>query len=189
MLKLGNFYPPIYYFLFKTPLGWCGVVDSTKGVLRVEIGYPGREPLLKKIVNRFGNRQVNDGVRRDLVNGITRYFSGEKVLFNCAMDWSSLSPFQRKVFKEAMKVPYGTAVAYGNLACRIGCPNGSQAVGGALSKNPFPLLIPCHRIIRGDRKLGGFSAPGGIALKRKLLRLEGVIPSLKEHRVKIVRRK
>ena len=168
---------PVFCILFKTTLGWCGVVDSPKGILRIEIGYPRREQLHKQIANRFGNLIVNDRITGGVVDRITRYFSGEKVLFNYAMDWSSLSPFQRKAFKEAMKISYGTVETYGNLAYRIGCPDGSRAVGGALSKNPFPLVVPCHRIIRGDGKLGGFSAAGGIALKRKLLQLEGVIHS------------
>ena len=166
--------PPKSYSLFNTSLGWCGVVDSPKGVLRIVIGYPKRKQLLTQLFVGLGDSIKNDHVPGDLVDTIKRYFCGERVFFNCVMDWSSLSPFQQKVFKEARKVPYGTVETYGNLARRVGSPNGSRAVGGALARNPFPLVVPCHRIVRGDGQLGGFSAGEGIALKRKLLRLEKI---------------
>jgi methylated-DNA-[protein]-cysteine S-methyltransferase len=108
-----------------------------------------------------------------VIDKIKRYCSGENVSFaGCKMDWSSLSPFQQKVLKPAMKIPYGTVETYGSLARKIGCPRGSRAVGSALAQNPFPLVIPCHRIIRGDGKPGGFSAGGGVVLKKKLLQME-----------------
>jgi methylated-DNA-[protein]-cysteine S-methyltransferase len=88
------------------------------------------------------------------------------------MDWSSLTPFQHKVLKETMKIPYGTVTTYGNLSLKIRCPGGFRAVGNALAKNPFPLLVPCHRIVRSDGKIGGFSAGRGKKLKEKLLRME-----------------
>ena len=90
------------------------------------------------------------------------------------MDWSSLTPFECAVLNETMKIPYGTVTTYGILAQKIGSPRGSRAVGNALSNNPFPLLIPCHRIVRSDGKIGGFSAGGGKKLKEKLLRMEQV---------------
>jgi len=165
---------PRSYSIFKTTIGWCGVVNSKKGALRILIGYPKREQLMREILDEFGNSIINSPARGNMVEEIKRYLSGEKVFFHCAIDWSSLSPFQRKVFKAARKIPYGTIETYGNLALKAGCPGGARAVGRALSRNPFPLVIPCHRIVRGDGKLGGFSAVGGIRLKRKLLKLGGV---------------
>jgi methylated-DNA-[protein]-cysteine S-methyltransferase len=156
----------------KTKIGWCAVVATGKVVLRIAIGFPERKQLLTQILKEFGSAIEKKPARMSITEEVRHYFSGKKVFLNCAMDWSSLSPFQQKVYKAAMKVPYGTVETYGNLARRIGCPKGARAVGGALSKNPFPLVVPCHRIVREDGGLGGFSARGGIALKKKLLKLE-----------------
>jgi len=163
-----------YYSIFKTTIGWCGVVNSKKKTLRILIGYPKQEQILRRILDEFDNSIIKSPARGDMVEKIKGYLSGEKVFFRCAIDWSSLSPFQQKVFKAVRKVSYGRVETYGSLAQKVGCPGASRAVGRALSRNPFPLVIPCHRIVRGDGKLGGFSAVGGIRLKRKLLKLEGV---------------
>jgi len=160
--------------IFQTKIGWCAVVATGKAVLRIVIGFSEREQLLKQILKEFGSAIEKKPARMSITGEMKQYFSGKEVFLNCAMDWSSLSPFQQKVYKAAMKVPYGTVDTYGNLARRIGCPKGARAVGGALAKNPFPLVVPCHRIVRGDGSLGGFSARGGSVLKKKLLRLERV---------------
>ena len=162
------------YSIFNTRIGWCGVVSSRNGILGVLIGYPSRGKILGKIQAKFGRSVVKAPAEGDVVEKIKRYFSGEKVSLKCAVDFSSLSPFQRKVFKAAMEIPYGAVESYGSLAKKAGCPGSSRAVGGALARNPFPLVVPCHRIVRGDGNMGGFSAVGGIALKKKLLSLEGV---------------
>ncbi len=164
----------VSWSIFKTKIGWCGVVATGKVVLRIVIGFRERKQLLKQILKEFGSAVEKNPARDSITGEVRQYFSGKEVFLNCAMDWSSLSPFQQKVYKAAMKVPYGTVDTYGNLARRIGCPKGARAVGGALSKNPFPLVVPCHRIVRGDGSLGGFSARGGSVLKKKLLRLERV---------------
>ncbi len=88
------------------------------------------------------------------------------------MDWSSLTPFQRKVLRAAARIPSGSVDTYGGLARKIGAPRSARAVGNALGRNPFPLLIPCHRIIKDDGSIGGFSAPRGIKLKSTLLIME-----------------
>jgi len=168
--------PLILYSIFKTKIGWCGLLRSEKGILRLFIGCPKREQLLKQILHDFGNSVVKAPATGEIINRIKRYCSGEKVIFDkCVVDWSLLTPFQQRVFKEAMKIPCGAVETYSGLARKSGCPNGSRAVGNALAKNPFPLVVPCHRIIRGDGRLGGFSAWGGITLKEKLLKLEGVM--------------
>ncbi|MCK5011203.1 MAG: methylated-DNA--[protein]-cysteine S-methyltransferase [Deltaproteobacteria bacterium] len=168
--------PLIYYSIFKTKIGWCGLLRSERGILRIFIGCPKSGQLLKQITHEFGNNIVRAPAKEAMVDKIKRYCAGEKVIFDkSAVDWSLLTPFQKSVFKEAMKIPYGAVEAYSGLARKSGCPNGSRAVGNALAKNPFPLVVPCHRIIRGDGRLGGFSAWGGIALKERLLKLEGVM--------------
>ena len=80
--------------------------------------------------------------------------------------------FQLKVWEELKKIPYGTTVTYKQIAQRIGRPNSSRAVANACGKNPYPIIIPCHRVVRSDGELGGYSGDGGVETKRRLLKKE-----------------
>jgi len=82
--------------------------------------------------------------------------------------------FQRTVWKEISKIPVGETRTYKDLAIAIGKPNSSRAVANACGKNPYPVIIPCHRVIRSDGKLGGYSGVGGVKKKKELLKLENV---------------
>ena len=82
--------------------------------------------------------------------------------------------FQRTVWKEISKIPFGETRTYKDLAIAIGKPNSSRAVANACGKNPYPVIIPCHRVIRSDGKLGGYSGVGGVKRKKELLKLENV---------------
>ena len=173
MIKETGYRLPITYSLFSTSIGWCGVLTAQRGLLRVYAGYAKRTQLLEKIFDGAGSRTKKVSATGRVIDTIKRYCSGENVSFaGCHMHWSPLTPFQQTVLKAALKIPYGSVETYGSLARKIGCPRGSRAVGNALAKNPFPLVIPCHRVIRGDGKPGGFSAVGGVVLKKKLLQME-----------------
>lgn len=106
----------------------------------------------------------------DLPKRITGYLSGKQVTFPDKLDLSGSSPFQRKVWEMERTIPYGETRTYQWLAAALGYPLAARAVGNALAKNPLPILIPCHRVIRSDGNLGGFS--GGVQLKRALLQME-----------------
>jgi methylated-DNA-[protein]-cysteine S-methyltransferase len=93
-------------------------------------------------------------------------------------DIPSGTPFQQRVWRELLKIPKGSVTTYASIAKRVGKPKAVRAVANAIAANPWPLRIPCHRVIRSDGKLGGYSGPGGTAGKRKLLRNEGAIRSL-----------
>ncbi len=116
----------------------------------------------------------------DLQERIIAYFEGENIDFSTdpAVNLDSLSPFDRKVLQTCRKITPGETTTYGDLAVRIGHPGAARAVGTALAHNPIPLIIPCHRVLRSDGSLGGFSAPGGLTTKQRLLRHEQVpVPS------------
>lgn len=83
------------------------------------------------------------------------------------------TPFQRRVWAALADIPYGTAITYGELARRVGCPRGSRAVGQANHRNPLPIFLPCHRVVGANGKLTGYG--GGLELKAWLLRLEGIL--------------
>lgn len=99
---------------------------------------------------------------------LERYLKGEIVDFSCDLDISHLSPFAQKVLNEVRKIKYGRTITYSELARNIGSP-GVRAVGRALSRNPIPIVIPCHRVI-AKNGIGGYSA--GVDIKTKLLELE-----------------
>jgi O-6-methylguanine DNA methyltransferase len=165
------------YAIFKTAIGWCGLVMAESKLHRVFIGYDRRQQLRQHIRKACGDDSgVNHSFAMEMIiQKVRRYCSGEKVsLSTVPMDWSSLTEFQQKVLLAAAQIPYGSIETYGGLARMIGYPLSARAVGNALGKNPFPLFIPCHRVVKGDGSIGGFSGIAGIPLKKKLLRLEGI---------------
>lgn len=108
-----------------------------------------------------------------IIARVQRHFDGDFQDFsNVRLDFSRLTPFQKRVYTAALKVKAGETRTYGWLAHEIGSPQSSRAVGTALGRNPWLLLVPCHRFVGANRKLTGFSAPGGIATKRRLLNHE-----------------
>ncbi|MHB0866728.1 MAG: methylated-DNA--[protein]-cysteine S-methyltransferase [Thermoleophilia bacterium] len=115
------------------------------------------------------------GVARRLTGMLQSYLSGKRVEFTAPdlpVDWDSWSPFQQKVARALAAVPYRETVSYAGLAARVGQPRAARAVGNFMASNPLPLLLPCHRVIRTDGRLGRYQA--GEDYKRQLLQLEGV---------------
>jgi methylated-DNA-[protein]-cysteine S-methyltransferase len=100
------------------------------------------------------------------------YFDGAKVDLAVPVDLSGLKPFTRRVLEETGKIPYGRVATYRSIALRVGAPEAARAVGQALKRNPIPLVIPCHRVIRSDGSLGGFAM--GLDIKTRLLSIEGI---------------
>jgi methylated-DNA-[protein]-cysteine S-methyltransferase len=110
---------------------------------------------------------------RELADQIRSYLKGDAVRFRLSLvDFTECSDFQKKVLLAQYKVPRGRVSTYGGIALGLGVPNAARAVGTALARNPFPIIIPCHRTIRSNGDLGGFG--GGLEMKRALLQLEGV---------------
>jgi len=104
---------------------------------------------------------------------LAAYFSGELQVFDIPVDWGMLSAFQQRALKAAQEIPYGQVKSYARLANDIGQPDATRAVGGAMARNPMPVIIPCHRVVAADGHLTGYSGSGGLATKAWLLRLEG----------------
>jgi methylated-DNA-[protein]-cysteine S-methyltransferase len=163
------------FTVFKTAIGWCGMVMKGRNLQRLFIGYSRQHQIKRHIKEAFRDAMEVHPSRgmRAIIKRLERYCSGENVaLGSVPVEWSSLTAFQKKVLMAAAQIPCGSVDTYGRLARKIGTPRGARAVGNALAQNPFPLLIPCHRVIKGDGSLGGFSAAGGIELKRRLLKME-----------------
>jgi methylated-DNA-[protein]-cysteine S-methyltransferase len=111
------------------------------------------------------------------IDQITRLLSGERVdLRDVRLDMDALVEFDRRVYAAAREVPPGRTTTYGTIAKRLGDPALAREVGQALGRNPFAIVVPCHRVVASNGKLGGFSASGGIRTKQRMLTIEGGLP-------------
>lgn len=111
----------------------------------------------------------------DCVRRVVACLAGEPVDFSdLALDETGIGSLETAIYRELRRVPRGSTVTYGELAARVGAPKAAQAVGAAMARNPWPIVVPCHRVLAAGGRLGGFSAPGGARTKRRLLRMEGV---------------
>jgi len=110
---------------------------------------------------------------RDSLARIVRLLAGEAVdLSAIPLDLSAASGLERKVYSAALRIPHGEVRTYGEIAREIGAPGAAQAVGVALGRNPVPIVVPCHRVLASGGKSGGFSAPGGVSTKFRMLEIE-----------------
>lgn len=165
---------PVQYSLMNdTPVGLLGLVAGPVGLRRLEF-VAGEDPFLARLLALFPDQPVErstalDPVRREL----ERYFAGRRFTFDTRVDLSGLTPFQRNVLGETVKVPAGKYTTYSALAARAGRPRAARAAGNALHDNPVAIIVPCHRVLRGDGTLGGYA--GGLDAKAWLLRHEGVL--------------
>lgn len=154
-----------------TPVGTVFVGVSDRGVCDVAIGETS-ERRYRARVGRWASEARRDREAAAAALGeIGEYFAGGRTRFSAAIDLTGVTAFTARVLREAMRIPFGGVASYGELARRIGDPRASRAVGGALGRNPVAIIVPCHRVVTGERRLGGFSA--GLAVKRALLRHEG----------------
>lgn len=111
-------------------------------------------------------RETAERVRRHLE-------TGREDLSDVPVDLDAMSPFHRAVLEALREVGPGRTLTYGALARRVGNPDASRAVGAAMARNPIPVVVPCHRVVPSNGKMGNYSATGGVATKRALLALEG----------------
>ena len=164
----------IKYVIFKTKWGYFGFAGTEYGLCRTQLPGPKSEKIESLLLKNLPVARLDKTFFKTLQEQITAYFEGTYINFNwdtpLALD--GFSSFGISVLTTCRVIEFGQTISYGQLAKKSGRPNASRAVGSALAKNPLPLLIPCHRIIRSDGKLGGFSATGGVTLKKKMLELE-----------------
>lgn len=161
---------------YETRKGIGAVVFSAKGIKFLALPVERREQLDEMVLGRYPHCQYyNAGLLARLKRDLVAYFCGIETDFQSlglGLDLEGFSDFKRSVYHAVQTIPYGKILSYQEVAKGIGRPLACRAVGNALSKNPIPVIIPCHRIVRSDDSLGGFSA--GPEWKKKLLELEGL---------------
>ncbi|HUQ70337.1 MAG TPA: methylated-DNA--[protein]-cysteine S-methyltransferase [Planctomycetaceae bacterium] len=158
--------------VWRSPIGWTGLLGGERGLRRVLMGYPSSSAL-ESAMRGVTETIIPAKGRTSLCERIDAYFAGEPDSFAdvlLADNWST--PFQRAVVQALRKVPYGQTTSYADLATRAGRPGAARAVGQVMATNPVPIVVPCHRVLASGGGLGGFSAPTGLVLKQWLLELE-----------------
>jgi O-6-methylguanine DNA methyltransferase len=152
-------------------------LDQCRGS-KFEVRGSGRATEHKKSTSSPKLRISNlERVLREARRQVERYLGGRSRALDFPIDLSGGTPFQRRVWRAALRIPYGRARSYQWIASKVGGKRSARAVGGALGANPVPLIVPCHRVVTHDGSLGGFS--GGLPVKRKLLDLEGTLALLR----------
>lgn len=162
------------FTIFQVKIGWMGLVGNKKGVQRIFLPGLKKEELRRRILAEFPEAQEGAAFLGQAKKELREYFSGRRARFDFPLELSGATPFQKKAYEVMGTIPFGEVRTYRWLAQKIGNPKALRAVGGANAKNRWPLAIPCHRVVGCDGRLTGFSAPGGLALKSRLLELEGI---------------
>ena len=158
------------YTIVSTKFGWVGIVGAQDGLDFLSLPLPSAEAALSGFKNRIPNLVEDAAWFDDLASRLQRYFNGANVDFPDKLDFSKATSFQKRVWMATRAIPYGATQSYGWIASQIGIPKAARAVGSALASNPFPIIVPCHRVLASDGSLSGFS--GGLGMKKRLLRLE-----------------
>lgn len=167
------------FTLFETAIGACGIVWTGHGVVGVQLPEADAAATRSRVERRFPDAReaVPPPVIQNAIDGIVALLSGEpRDLAHIVIDDAEISDFNRKVYQIARAIPPGQTMTYGEIAGQLGDKTLARAVGQAMGENPTPIIMPCHRVLAANGKTGGFSAPGGIVTKLRLLTIEGAQP-------------
>ena len=166
----------ISYCLFDTAIGACAIAWGERGLKGVQLPEADAERTRARVARRFPDAALAAPTAevREAIAAITALTAGEpRDLGAVRLDMDGLETLPREVYEIARTIPPGQTLTYGEIAKRLGDPLHARAVGEALGRNPFAIVVPCHRVLAAGGKLGGFSANGGVVTKLRLLEIEG----------------
>ena len=165
------------FTLFDTAVGRCGVAWGERGITGVQLPQPNEAQTRTRLLQRAKSELPEASPPPPVAHAIeamTALLNGEKAdLKDVELDMSHVPDFNRGVYAIAREIPPGQTLTYGDIAKRLGGVELSRDVGQALGQNPFPIVVPCHRVLAAGGKPGGFSANGGVKTKLKMLSIEG----------------
>jgi methylated-DNA-[protein]-cysteine S-methyltransferase len=167
------------FALFDTAIGRCAIVWSERGITGVQLPERDERATANRVVRRFpqAREATPPAPIARTIEAIVALFRGERRdLRDAVLDSGALPDFHRRVYAIARTIPPGSTMSYGEIAERMGDRALARDVGEALGKNPFPIIVPCHRVMAAGGKMGGFSAPGGVRTKLRMLSIEGAQP-------------
>ncbi len=165
-------------YVFPSELGWMAIAWRGGKVCQLTFGQPSAAAAVAQL-EVDSEKVVSDSQALPewvaaVVSNLQDYAAGQNVSFGqVPVDVDHLTPFQQRVVRECRKIRRGHTRSYGELAAAAGSPGASRAVGNVMARNKLPILIPCHRVVGAGSSLGGFSAPDGLNMKQRMLRLEG----------------
>jgi methylated-DNA-[protein]-cysteine S-methyltransferase len=163
-----------FYTLFDTPIGCCGLAWNGRGVIGVQLPEADASRTRSRIAKRFpGSSEASPPPHiQAIIADVVALLHGEaRDLSHVPLDMKGVPELHRRVYEVALGIPPGRLLTYGEIASRVGVDN-ARLIGQALGKNPFPIIVPCHRVVAAGGKLGGFSANGGGQTKLRLLAIE-----------------
>jgi methylated-DNA-[protein]-cysteine S-methyltransferase len=164
------------FALFDTAIGCCAIAWTAAGISDVELPDGGGDRLRAKLIERYEEAEPPAAIA-ETVAGIVALLAGDPVEFTeLVLDPAGVPEFNQRVYGLTRRIPAGSTLSYGDIAVRLGQPGSARAVGRALGDNPYPIVVPCHRVLAADGAMHGFSAPGGVATKRRMLQIEGALP-------------
>jgi methylated-DNA-[protein]-cysteine S-methyltransferase len=164
------------FALFETAIGTCGIAWRGGSVTGVQLPEGDVAATRTRMRRRHGEAPEAGppAAVRDVIERVRGLLAGGRDdLADVALDFGALPAFHRRVYEIARAIPPGATLTYGEVAARLGEPGAARAVGHALGRNPFPIIVPCHRVLAADGRMHGFSAHGGTTTKRRLLLIEG----------------
>jgi methylated-DNA-[protein]-cysteine S-methyltransferase len=174
--KVGAMNTTHGFTLFDTAIGRCGIAWSERGVARVTFPEKSEAATRERLLRRLplARETAPPPAIARAIEGMVALASGEKRdLADIALDMEGVPEFERRVYEAALRIPPGETLTYGDIAIRLGDRLLARDVGQALGRNPFPIIVPCHRVLAAGNRVGGFSAPGGAGTKLRLLAIEG----------------
>lgn len=166
-------------YAFPSELGWMAIAWGSRGAYQFAFHHPSAAQALAALsvfeaVPQWTESQLPSGLKR-AIKLLQQYAAGKKVdLSTIPVDSGPVTPFQNRVIAGCQSIPWGETLTYQQLAEIAGSSGAARAVGNVMRTNRLPLIIPCHRVVGAAGSLGGYSAPTGLTLKRRLLKLEGV---------------
>jgi len=159
------------YATIETGLGWVGVVLSKGGLRAVELPLPSRIEAIERMAELGAEEPATDAELGAIPAAVCALVAGDPASGGVRFDWTGITPFRRAVLEECARIPSGEVRSYGWLAEQVGHPRAARAVGRVMATNPWPLFVPCHRVVGSDGSLHGYG--GGLPMKDALLRAEG----------------
>lgn len=166
------------FALFDTPVGPCGIVWGERGIVGLQLPEASHDKARVHIAKRFPSAAEFEPTLevKKAISRITALLEGKPSdLSDIALDMERVADFKQQVYTIARSIPPGRTLTYGDIAAKLGDKLLARDVGEAMGKNPFPIVVPCHRVVAANGKLGGFSANGGVKTKLKLLEIEGAV--------------
>ncbi len=164
------------FALFETPIGTCGIAWGPRGIMGLQLPETAAQATRNRMQRRWAGASETTPparVQRAIERVLALLAGGAVDLGDIPLDLEAAPDFHRKVYEVARTIPPGQTMTYGEIAKRLGAPHESREVGQALGRNPVAIIVPCHRVLGADGKMGGFSANGGVATKRRILEIEG----------------